>query len=180
MQSSVEGFIRDMTVLDIEATLEADLVLCNVVAVDGAHAGKAVAVGVAVAELGQWPQVPPHWLHFPSSVRFSRTNYSQSPKAGWLMHSRQIAGWGDAPAGVAGRAIFARCSVRRSRDASHVRCHDPINGGRARSEPCSRRRTRRRLHGDIPVFHGPDPCQRPDTFGYPTRPGIDWSTGMQP
>ena len=57
--------------------------------------------GVAVAELQSWPQVPPHWLHFPAAVEFLRTNIGASPKPGWASHSRQISGWGDAPAGIA-------------------------------------------------------------------------------
>ena len=38
---------------------------------------------------------------FPDGVRFSQTNSQPSQKSGWLMHSRQITGWGDAPSGVA-------------------------------------------------------------------------------
>ena len=101
MQTGVERFIQDMTELGFEATLEAELVTYQVVAVDGAYAGKSMETGVGISELQSWPQVPPHWLHFPSGLRFSRTNSSPSPKTGWLMHSRRITGWGDAPAGAA-------------------------------------------------------------------------------
>ena len=101
MQTGVEAFIQDITELGLEATLEAELVICQVLPVDGAHAGTPIETGVAIGELQPWPQVPPHWLHFPAGVRFSRTNRKPSPKSGWLMHSRQISGWGDAPAGVA-------------------------------------------------------------------------------
>ena len=101
MQTGVEAFMQAMTELGFEATLEAELVLYQVQPVDGAHAGKPIETGVAIDELEPWPQVPPHWLHFPSGVRFSRTNSQPSSKSGWLMHSRQITGWGDAPAGIA-------------------------------------------------------------------------------
>ena len=101
MTTGAETFIQDMTELGFEATLEAELVIYRVVAVDGAYAGRPAETGIAVNELQSWPQVPPHWLHFPAEVKFSHTNSDPSPKSGWLMHSRQITGWGDAPAGVA-------------------------------------------------------------------------------
>ena len=97
----VETFIQDMTALGLDATLEAELVIYHVVPVDGACSGEAVKTAVGVAELQPWPQVPPHWLHFPDDVRFARTNSKPSSKPGWSMHSRQITGWGDAPPGVA-------------------------------------------------------------------------------
>ena len=101
MRMGVEAFIQDMAELGFEATLEAELVICKVVPVDGAYAGKPMETGLSVAELQAWPQVPPHWVHFPTGLRFSRTNSRPSPKSGWFMHSRRITGWGDAPVGVA-------------------------------------------------------------------------------
>ncbi len=101
MQAGAERFIQDMARLGFEAILEADLVIYRVVAVDGAYVGRSVETGVSVGELQPWPQVPPHWLHFPDTLRFSQTNCQPSPKSGWLMHSRQITGWGDAPPCVA-------------------------------------------------------------------------------
>ena len=98
---SVEAFIQDMTSLGFEATLEAELVIYRIVPVDGAHAGRSTQTGVAVDELQSWPQVPPHWLHFPAAVEFSHTNINESPRPGWSSHSRQISGWGDAPSGIA-------------------------------------------------------------------------------
>ena len=101
MHPGVEAFAQAMTALGFEATLEGELVIYEVVAVDGPHAGKPIQTGVGIGELQPWPQVPPHWLHFPAGLGFARTNSQPSPKSGWLMHSRQITGWGDAPAGVA-------------------------------------------------------------------------------
>ena len=101
MPTGVEAFIQDMSELGFGATLEAELVIYTVEPVDGAYGGNPVETGVAVCELGPWPQVPPHWLHFHNAVKFSQTNSQTSPRPGWLMHSRQITGWGDAPARVA-------------------------------------------------------------------------------
>ena len=78
----VDVFIYDMAALGFEATLEAELVVYRVVPVDGAHAGRPIETGVAVAELQSWPQVPPHWLHFPAAIEFSRTNIGKSPTTG--------------------------------------------------------------------------------------------------
>ena len=101
MPIGVDAFVQDMAALGFEVTREAELVVYEVTAVDGPHAGRATQTGVALTELQPWPQVPPHWLHFPEGVRFSRTNSQPSPRPGWLMHSRQITGWGDAPPGIA-------------------------------------------------------------------------------
>jgi len=97
----VDAFIQDMTALGLQVTLGAELVIYKVVPLDGAYAGSPVETGVEIGELQPWPQVPPHWLHFPIAVAFSRTNSQVSEKTGWLKHSRQITSWGDAPAGVA-------------------------------------------------------------------------------
>ena len=101
MQTGVGAFIQDMMELGFKASLKAELVIYRVVAVDGALAGMPVDTGVSANELEPWPQVPPHWLHFPDEIRFSSTNSQPSPQFGWLMHSRQITGWGDAPAAIA-------------------------------------------------------------------------------
>lgn len=101
MHTGVQAFIQDLSQLGFEATLEAELVLYKVLAVDGALAGQAVETGVSVSEVEPWPQVPPHWLHFPDYVVFSHTNRQSSSRHGWSMHSRQISGWGDAPAAIA-------------------------------------------------------------------------------
>ena len=101
MQTGVEGFTQNMMEIGFEITLEARLAIYQMLAIDGVCAGIPVETGVSIEELEPWPQVPPHWLHFPADIRFSRTNCQPSSKRGWLMHSRQITGWGDAPAGIA-------------------------------------------------------------------------------
>ena len=94
-------FVEDMAALGFQPTLEAELVVYHVTPVDGELAGEQVTTAISLNELKSWPQIPPHWLHFPDSVRFQPTNSRASSKEGWSMHSRQITGWGDAPAGVA-------------------------------------------------------------------------------
>ena len=79
---------------------EAGLVICSITPVAGACASSSLEAGVSVDELGGWPQVPPHWIHLPSEIKFASTNSQSSPKAGWLRHSRNCAGWGDAPPAV--------------------------------------------------------------------------------
>ena len=100
MQPGVLKFIDDMTQVGFDPRGEADLVILEIVPVDGAQAGRMVETGVGTEELEPWPQVPPHWVHLPESVGFPRTNSQASPKSGWLMHSRQLNGWGDAAAAV--------------------------------------------------------------------------------
>ena len=90
----------DMTELGFSLTVEAGLVVYRITPVDGAHAGISVETGVSIDELSPWPQVSPHWIHFPADISFSRTNSKASPKQGWLKHSRQVSGWGDAPPGI--------------------------------------------------------------------------------
>jgi hypothetical protein len=89
-----EGFIENITRLCLHPRVEAGLVLYQVEPVDGARAGTLVDTAVAIDELSRWPQVPPHWIHLPSSVVLARTNSQPSPRADWTMHSRQITGWG--------------------------------------------------------------------------------------
>ena len=101
MQPGVRRFIDELTGLGLDPAVEAELVVSRVTPVDGARAGTPVETGVALDELESWPELPPHWVHLPDGVHFRETNSKPSPKPGWLMHSRQLTGWGDAPAGVA-------------------------------------------------------------------------------
>ena len=100
MQPPATAFVDAMAKLGLRPRVEAELVICAVTPVAGTHAGACVEVGVAAAELGDWPQVPPHWVHLPDNVVFNRTNSKASSMAEWLQHSRNCAGWGDAPAAV--------------------------------------------------------------------------------
>ena len=100
MDKGVQRFVDDMTKAGFAPKVEAEIVIFQIVPVDGARAGCPVDTGVSSGELDPWPQAPPHWIHFPDDVTLSRTNSQMSPKSGWLMHSRNLAGWGDAPPAV--------------------------------------------------------------------------------
>ena len=100
MEPGVRRFFEDMAGLGLNPSVEAGLVTYQITAVEGAYAGVGVETGVSVDELTPWPQAPPHWVHFSASINFRVTNSQTSPKAGWLMHSRQISGWGDAPPAI--------------------------------------------------------------------------------
>ncbi len=100
MLHGVQGFLADMTRLGFDPEVEANLVVYRLIPVDGSLAGTEIETGVSVDELGSWPQVPPHWVHLPGSVSFPGANSQGSPKSGWLMHSRDLRGWGDSPPAV--------------------------------------------------------------------------------
>ena len=97
MPGPVDAFARDMDSVGLDPTIDNGLVLYRIIPVDGELAGTDVETGVAIDELDHWPLAPPHWLHFPDTIRFSHTNAEISTKPGWLKHSRNIAGWGDSP-----------------------------------------------------------------------------------
>ena len=97
MNQAAQGFVDAMSRLGLSPTVEAGLVMFRITPAAGALAGKLVDVGVALDELTGWPQVPPHWIHLPSDVKFAKTNSDPSPKPDWNKHSRSSASWGDAP-----------------------------------------------------------------------------------
>lgn len=98
MPPGAQAYIDAMTELGLRPTVEANLVICCFTPVSGARAGTTVEVGVALDELGSWPQIPPYWVHLPSDVKIPDTGSSKgSPKQGWLQHSRQHPGWVQAP-----------------------------------------------------------------------------------
>ena len=90
----MEWFLDAMSQVGFSPRVEADLVIYSLEPVTGAHASVMTETGVAVEELIRWPQVPPHWIHLPSSITFAQTNSRPSPRPGWSMHSRQIVRWG--------------------------------------------------------------------------------------
>lgn len=64
----------------------------EVLAVSGPLAGQRVPTGVSLSEVQMWPQVPPHWVHLPSTVVFATTNSDATDcPPGWLRHSRDFA-----------------------------------------------------------------------------------------
>ena len=101
MQPGVQGFVEATTELGLHPTVEAELVVCRVTLAAGKRAGTTVEVGVALDELQSWPQASPYWVHLPADISFAENGaIKDSPKEGWLKHSRQIKGWGNAPPAI--------------------------------------------------------------------------------
>ena len=94
--AGVDGFITGLRDCETAASVNTGIVVFTVVAA-GRSGPLTTQSGVAVAELTAWPAVPPHWVHFPAVVRFEATNLStEETLPGWVRHSRDIRGWGDA------------------------------------------------------------------------------------
>jgi hypothetical protein len=98
--AGVDGFIAGLRAFGIAAAADAaadtGIVVFTVVAT-GRSGTLTTHTGVAIAELAAWPAVPPHWVHFPATVQFTNTNISlEETLPGWVRHSRQVNGWGDA------------------------------------------------------------------------------------
>ena len=94
MTDGVEGFIADLAAWGVTAHVEGSTVVFPVRAVDGARAGEVTESGVALNELSAWPAIPPHWVHFPSTIRVPHAHPDQSDTLpDWTRHSRQIERW---------------------------------------------------------------------------------------
>ena len=94
--TGLDGFLKGLRKCGLESRIEAGVVIFEVEPFAGVHAGSTVETGVGVDELPGWPAVPPHWVHFPGSIRFPRTNAQRSAVPAWNRHSRQITRWGNA------------------------------------------------------------------------------------
>ena len=100
MSSGTRAFVNRMAELGFNPVPEGNLVIYRVIPVGGAHDGCQVETGVSVDELVSWPDLPPHFIHLPASIRFSHPPYDTSPKSGWRRHSRKISEWGNTDPGV--------------------------------------------------------------------------------
>jgi hypothetical protein len=100
MTDPVSAFIAGLHSVGAAPRYEGPLVVYQVEAISGPHAGTSIDTGVEVAELAGWPIAPPHWIHLPLDVSFEQTNSQPSPVAGWLRHSRQISDWGSEADGI--------------------------------------------------------------------------------
>jgi hypothetical protein len=95
--AGADGFMAGLRRCGLDPSQQDGVITFAVEACQGALAGQQVRTGVNVNELGAWPAVPPHWLHFPVEVTLPRTNIDPNETLpGWRRHSRQIVGWGDA------------------------------------------------------------------------------------
>jgi hypothetical protein len=94
--AGVDTFIEGLRACGVDAAVSGDVVVFTVVA--AARSGPLpTPTGVAVSELAAWPAVPPHWVHLPATVQFAATNVSATETLpGWVRHSRELKGWGDA------------------------------------------------------------------------------------
>lgn len=94
--AGLDGFIAGLRRQGLEPIVEAGVVTFDIVPIEGAHAGQALATGVGTDELVSWPAVPPHWIHFPNGVTFPHSNTQASSRPGFTKHSRDIRRWGNA------------------------------------------------------------------------------------
>ena len=95
--AGVDGFLAGLRRCGLEPVVRGAVVTFAVEAPPGPRAGTVVETGVETAELTAWPAVPPHWVHLCTDITFARTNADATEcLPGWVRHSRQIAGWGDA------------------------------------------------------------------------------------
>lgn len=91
LSQAAQQFIYDMTTAGAPARADGPRILYEVIPVNGALAGQAVATGVSISEVQSWPAVPPHWVHLPDSVRFEQTNIDSTDCApGFVRHSRDF------------------------------------------------------------------------------------------
>src|SRR4051812_9424142 len=96
VEAGEEGFLAGLRRYGCVPEKRNGVIVFRVIAVGGSHAGEPIETGVNVSELAAWPSVPPHWVHLPHSIAFAHTNSQPSSIPGWMMHSRNITGWGNA------------------------------------------------------------------------------------
>ena len=94
--TGLDGFLAGLCRCGLKPVVEAGVVTITIEPINGARAGQALESGVSVDEVGGWPAVPPHWVHFPDDLAFAQSNTQPSTKPGWTKHSRQINRWGNA------------------------------------------------------------------------------------
>lgn len=94
--AGVDGFLAGLSRLGVVFRREADLVIFTVTGMGHGRPGDLIESAVSIDELARWPQVPPHWVHLPEEIHVARTNSRSSSVPGWVRHSRNIRGWGDA------------------------------------------------------------------------------------
>lgn len=89
--SPARRFADDLTAAGANVRAEPGRLTYEVLAVGGAFAGQLIETGVSLAEVQNWPQVPPHWVHLPDTVSFEATNSDTADcPPGWRRHSREF------------------------------------------------------------------------------------------
>lgn len=92
----VRRFIADMAAAGAPVTVDGPRLMYEVTAVAGPYAASPVPTGVSASEVGNWPLVPPHWMHLQAEVMFppGETNMDAGDaRPGWLRHSRDLGAW---------------------------------------------------------------------------------------
>ncbi len=90
----VQGFVAGLAEWGVSARVVDSWVVFPVRAPSGLREGEVLESAVAMNELGSWPLIPPHWVHFPSSVILPQVHPDQrDTQPGWTRHSRQIERW---------------------------------------------------------------------------------------
>lgn len=89
--SPARRFADDITAAGAPVRAEPGRLLFDILAVGGALAGQWMSTGVSLAEVQNWPQAPPHWVHLPDTVVFETTNSDTTDcPPGWRRHSREF------------------------------------------------------------------------------------------
>lgn len=91
VSSATRRFMDDMAAAGAPVRVDGARLLYQVIATNGPLTGHTVTTGVSVSEVQSWPQVPPHWVHLPTSIGFASTNMDtiDCPE-GWCRHSREF------------------------------------------------------------------------------------------
>jgi hypothetical protein len=94
-RDGVEGFIADLGDFGVRATREGHSVMYNLEILNGPRAGTPIRTGVSVNELGAWPVIPAHWLHFEAGTQFSEQGSTDTNDAlpGYIRHSWDTSFW---------------------------------------------------------------------------------------
>jgi hypothetical protein len=93
--SGVQAFAEAMTGAGHEVDVRGGIVLVLVDMPLGPHAGKDVWVGADPP--GDFPTIPPHWVHLPNVIDLADGGKQQSELgAGWAKWSRPHKRWTDA------------------------------------------------------------------------------------
>jgi hypothetical protein len=115
MMGGPAAFVSDLEALGLLPERVGDLVVAHIVAPLGVAAGDTVAV--AADPPGDYPRVPPHWVHLPE--RFDLLGGGRNASelgAGWSKWSRPHPGWQGGQSAAAEwvahvRALLASASV---------------------------------------------------------------------
>ncbi|TFD79409.1 hypothetical protein [Cryobacterium fucosi] len=94
-RDGVDGFIADLGDFELKAWREGPSVLYDLDILDGSRAGTSIRTGVSIHELGSWPAVPAHWLHFEAGTQFSQQGSTDTNDAlpGYIRHSWDTSFW---------------------------------------------------------------------------------------